>query len=593
MGERDLDARTDVYSLACVLYELLAGEPPYTGLNPQMVLAKRLSEPVPRLTTTRDVPAFVEQAVVRALARAPADRYESAAAFARALQAPDGTGAESRPARGRSRWRSSRLVAAGLLTVAAGLAAFFGLRHDGGVISDSVGVLPFTDLSPGGDQAYFSDGLTEELITALSRVEGIRVAARTSSFRFRGQDLDVREVGRRLRVGSLLEGSVRKDGDRLRVTAQLVNASDGYQIWSAAYDRELADVFAVQEEIALAITSALRVTLVAGGDERLRSHPTNDLEAYDLYLKGRYAWNLRTAAGMREAVQYLERSVAQDPRFAMAWAALAVTYVLAIPYAGEPRDTTWPKAKAAAEKALALDGTLGEAYTALAYGTMIYDWDWPAAEAHFRRAIAVEPSYPTGRQWYADFLWGRGRLDEALEQMEEAHRLDPLSLVIWSELGGTYYRLRRYDHAEAELRATLQLDANYAHALYVLGQVYLAVDRPEEAVDMIRRSLDLSGFQEDAAGALAYAYARSGDREAAARSLAELEERYENGTVGPYALALAHTGLGDLTQAFDYLHRAIDVRDMFLPEDFFEPLLDPLRADPRFARVEERMGLGP
>jgi serine/threonine-protein kinase len=597
-GERALDARTDIYSLACVLYEMLAGEAPYTGLNPQALLAKRLSEPVPHLRTTREVPVEVERAVTRGLSRQAADRHASAGEFVRALQAAAASTAAApratRPAR-----RVGRKASAALLTLAlAGGAILLGRQrvassHAASAAAPpaSAAVLPFADLSPGRDQEYFSDGLTDELITALSRVEGIRVAARTSSFQFKGRQVDVREVGRQLDVASVLEGSVRRSGNRVRITAQLVSARDGYQLWADAYDRELADVFAVQEDIARSIISALQVRLGTRRSEALRARPTSDLGAYDLYLKGRFAWNQRTAAGMLEAVRYLEQAAARDSAFAKAWAALADAYVLVVPYAGASRAEMWPKARAAAGRALALDSASAEAHTALAYGAMIYDWDWPAAEASFRRAIAADSSYPTAHQWYADFLWGRGRLEEALREMQVAHRLDPLSLVIGSELGATYYLMRRYDEAEAQLREVLALDPNYAHALYIIGQVHLQQRRYPEAIAELRRSLELGGFQEDLSGALAFAYGVSGDRAAATRYAAELERRLASGGVGPFALALAYTGQGELTRAFTYLTRAIDERDIFLPEDFFDPLLDRLRADPRFAQLEQRMGI--
>ncbi len=585
-GERALDARTDVYALGSVLYEMLAGEMPYTGANPQVLLAKRLSEPAPSLRTTRDIPVAIERTVARALARAPADRYATAAEFARALQSVD---APSRPIM-RRRWPA----AAALVLVALGVAA--AIRFRAGASSTatpaSAAVLPFADLSEGKDQEYFSDGLTDELITALSRVEGIRVAARTSSFQFKGRQIDVSEIGRQLHVGAVLEGSVRKSGDRVRITAQLVSTRDGYQLWSDAYDRELKDVFGVQEDIARSIITALQVKLGARGNRALRARPTGDLQAYDLYLKGRFAWNQRTATGMAQAVRFLEQAVARDSGFALAWAALADAYVLAIPYAGAPRDIDWPKARAAVARSLALDSTVGEAHTALAYGTMIYDWDWPAAEADFRRAIAVDPAYPTGHQWYGDFLWSQGRLHEAQDQMREALRLDPLSLVISSEVGATYYLMRQYDSAETQVRATLQLDPNYAHGLYILGMVYLQQHRYREAVAALERALELGGFQEDLGGAMAYAYAAAGDRAAATRYTAELERRLSAAQTGPFALALAFTGQGDLTRAFAQLDRAITVRDIFLPEDFFDPQLDPLRADPRFAAIEKRMRIG-
>ncbi len=585
-GERALDARTDVYALGCVLYEMLAGGMPYSGPNAQAILAKRLSEPAPSLRTTRDLPVAIERTVARALARTPADRYATAAEFARALQSAD---APARPILQR-RWLAAAVVVLLLAGVAAAIRFRVGAK--GPAVPASAAVLPFADLSEGKDQEYFSDGLTDELITALSRVEGISVAARTSSFQFKNRQVDVSEIGRQLHVGAILEGSVRRSGNRVRIAAQLVSTRDGYQLWADAYDRELKDVFGVQEDIARSIIAALRVKLGARGNRALRARPTGDLEAYDLYLKGRFAWNQRTATGMAQAVRYLEQAVARDSGFALAWAALADAYVLAIPYAGAPRDIDWPKARAAVATALALDSTVGEAHTALAYGTMIYDWDWPAAEASFRRAIAVDPAYPTGHQWYADFLWSQGRLHEAEDQMREALRLDPLSLVISSELGATYYLMRQYDRAETQLRATLQLDPNYAHGLYILGMVYLQQHRYREAVAALERALELGGFQEDLAGAIADAYAAAGDRAAAARYTAELERRMASGQSGPFALALAYTGQGDLTRAFAHLDRAITVRDIFLPEDFFDPQLDRLRADPRFAAIEVRMRVG-
>jgi serine/threonine-protein kinase len=390
-GERTIDGRSDIYSLACVLYEMLAGEPPHTGPNVQALIAKRLSEPVRSVRTTREVPLGVERTITRALARAPADRFQSAGEFGRALETTgELTGGVAPPAGAARRGRRAAALVGLVLAVAA--AAFLVARmrapSGGAAVTGppSTAVLPFDDLNPGSDQEYFSDGLTEELITALSRVEGIRVAARTSSFQFKGQQVDVREVGRRLQVGSVLEGSVRRSGNRVRITAQLVNARDGYQLWASAYDRELADVFAVQEEIAQAIIAALRVRLGVRDSAVLRARPTADPEAHDLYLKGRFAWNRRTAAGMEEAVRYLERAVARDSTFATAWAGLADAYVLVVPYAGAPRETTWPKARAAAMRALALDSTLGEAHTALAYGAMIYDWGRRPRRASARRS---------------------------------------------------------------------------------------------------------------------------------------------------------------------------------------------------------------
>ena len=593
-GERTLDPRTDIYSLGCVLYEMLAGEPPFTGPNQQAVLAKRLTGPAPRLSTVREIPPAVDRVVGRALARAPGDRFATSADFAAALETGTGSDPGSRRAIRMPGGRTVRAIVLAAVMLAGLVAGYVVLRQDESGRSPlpaSAAVLPFVDLSPEKDQEYFSDGLTEELITSLSQVEGLRVAARTSSFRFKGRSADVREVGRTLDVGAVLDGSVRKSGNRLRVAAQLVNVADGYQLWAQAYDRELTDVFAIQEEIARAIVEALRVKLGVAGGAALSAVPTKDLEAYDLYLKGRFAWNHRSAAALPEAVRYLEQAVALDSGFARAWAALADAYVLVVPYAGASREATWPKARAAAEKALALDSTQAEAHTSLAYGTMIYDWDWPAAEASFRRAIAANPNYPTGHHWYADFLAGRGRLEESLREMQRAHALDPLSRIIGAELGWVYYLMGRNDEAEAQLRRTLALDPNYAHGRLNLGLVFLAEGRYAEAIEELRRAIELGGDYDPLNAALVFAYARSGDRATALRLLGELTERSKRGEFGPFALAIAYTGLGETQRAIEALHRAIDQRDIFLPEVFFDPLLHPLRGDPRFRRVLQRMGL--
>jgi eukaryotic-like serine/threonine-protein kinase len=596
-GERALDARSDIYSLGCVLYEMLAGEPPFTGPNQQAILAKRLTGPAPHLSTIREIPAGVDRAVARALARTPGDRFATAADFAAELEtaarpetAPPLT---LRVTPGRWTVRAIAL-AAGLAAVLLGGQLVIGRNGSaGGGPPASAAVLPFVDMSPAKDQEYFSDGLTEELITSLSQVEGLRVAARTSSFQFKGGNADVREVGRRLDVGAVLEGSVRKSGNRVRIAAQLVNAADGYQLWSQAYDRELTDVFAVQEEISRAIVEALRVKLGVAEGAALSAAPTRDLEAYDLYLKGRFAWNQRTAAAINEAVKYLEQAVARDSDFARAWAALADAYILQVPYAGASREDTWPKARTAAQRALALDSTLAEAHTALAYGSMIYAWDWAAAEASFRRAIEADPNYPTGHHWYADFLAGRGRLEESVREMERAHALDPLSRIIGTELGWIYYLMRRNDEAEAQIRKTLALDPNYPHASLNLGLVFIAKGRYAEAIEALRRAIELGGDYDLQYAALVTASARSGDRAAAIEVMNELTRRAKRGEFGSFTLAVAYGALGEIDRGITLLHRAIAERDIFMPEIFFDPMLDPLRKDPRFREVEEQMGVRP
>jgi len=595
-GERELDARTDVYSLACVVYEMLAGEPPFTGPSPQAILAKRLSEPVPHLKTSREVPGAIDRAVTRALARAPVDRFATAAEFADALQVTSVETASSTvlvPSTGirSKRLRIGALAGALLLAILGGYFAVGRWQAGATATAASAAVLPFADLSPGKDQEYFSDGLTEELITSLSRIQGLRVAARTSSFQFKGRNADVREVGRKLDVGAVLEGSVRRSGNRLRVTAQLSSAKDGYQLWSDSYDRDLADVFAVQEEIARAIVSALRVRLGRRPDSSLAAQPTRNLEAYDLYLKGRFAWNQRTGAALKEAVRYLEQAVAQDSSFARAWAALADAYILVVPYAGLSPTETWPKAKAAAQRGLLLDSSSAEAYTSLAYGSMLYEWNWRAAEENFGKAIAANPNYATGHHWYADFLAGRGRLDESLEQMRRAHELDPLSRVISSELGWVHYLRHETREARAQVQRTIELDRNYAHVHFMLGLTQIQAGDYGEAIASFRRAIELGDHYPQVDASLANAYTRHGNPAAALRVLEDLHKRSAQEYIPPFAYALVYAGLGDVTKGVDWLLKGVVQRDIFMPENFYDPMLDPLRKDPRFVQVEKAMGL--
>jgi len=491
--------------------------------------------------------------------------------------------------------RTLILTALIALTVLSAVAIYLSRRstNPSSATSASAAVLPFTDLSQEKDQEYFSDGLTDELITALSRIEGLKVAARTSSFQFKDTKADVREVGRKLGVATVIEGSVRKSGNRLRVNAQLVSAGDGYELWSESYDRELADVFAVQEEIARSIAAALRLRLGHQTDSALGERPTGDLDAYDLYLKGRFAWNQRTGGSLLLATQYFKQAVQRDSDFARAYAGLADATLLLPQYSAVPPSVAWPEAKAAAAKALALDGTLAEAHTSLAYGTMLYEWDWAAAEAGFKRAIAADPNYPTARQWYGDYLAGRGRLEESLKEMRRGVELDPLSRIIGGELAWTYYVMHRNDEALAQIDTMLRLDPNYSHTYFVQSLIFLQQRDYEKALTAIQRDSELGGSYAQPESRRVWVHAGQGDTAAAKRVLAGLEERSKREYVPPWAFAVAYTGLGDKTRAIGWLNRGIDERDMIMAENLFDPILDPLRGDPRFAEVERRMGLKP
>jgi serine/threonine-protein kinase len=617
-GERELDARSDVYALGTVLYEMLAGEPPFAGPTAQAIIAKRLSGEVPRVRRVRpSVPDGIEQALQKALAVVPADRFPTAAEFARVLAAAPASDPEHVRVTRRALGPAAVLSVLGLLITAV-LALFLWSRSNPGVPPvatppvppearplgtasgsppterSSVAVLPFANLSPDPANEYFSDGMTEELITALSRVEGLRVAARASSFAFKGKALDVPEVARKLNVGSVLDGSVRRAGHRLRVTAELVDGRDGTRLWADRYDRELRDVFEVQDELARAIVGALRVQLKLNSrlDTALATVGTADPAAHDLYLQGRFLWNQRTYEALRRAAGYFEQAIARDSGYAEAYAGLADTYLI-IPQTAHvrPRDM-FARAKRAAERALALDSTLAEAHTSLALLRM-YDYDWHGAETEFQRAIVLNPSYATAHQWYSSYLGAAGRPDEALTEIERARALDPLSRVISGNVGTRLAALGRYDDAVRQFRSTLELDPNFAGTHVGLCFVHALRHLLREAIAECEQAATLRSPREAPLGLLAYVYGASGNRAKAAAMVREMEERWQREYVSPFHIATGYLGLGDPDGTFAWLDSAYAARDPDLVNNIAFPLWAPLRTDPRFTRLRARMGVPP
>jgi tetratricopeptide (TPR) repeat protein len=418
------------------------------------------------------------------------------------------------------------------------------------------------------------------------------VPGRTSVFALKGKDLDARTIGDTLRVATVLEGSVRRTGGRLRVGAQLVSATDNSVLWSETYDRELADLFQIQDELARAIVGALRVELKLPDTDRegtaLVAPPTEDLEAHDLYLRGRFLWNQRTYESLLKAASFFERAIQRDSTYAQAYAGLADTYLILSAFGPVRPTEAIPKAKAAALRALILDSSLAEAHTSLGYARMLGEYDWQGAEAEFRRAIALNPNYATAHHRYADYLLARGQLEDALAAFERAHALDPLSRIISAEMGAALAYAHRYDDALRQLRATLELDPNFAVTHFWLCWVYVWKRLPREAIPACERSVALSGRNLGLDG-LAAAYAGSGDTAKAAAIVRELEARSRREHVSPATIARARMGLGDTARAFAWLDRAVAARDLHLTEHSFAPIWDPVRADPRFARLLERL----
>jgi serine/threonine-protein kinase len=555
-----VDGRSDVYSLACVLFEMLVGEAPFVGA-PMALLARRLSQPPPSVRDRReDVPDDLDRVVGQGLARNPEARF-SAEQFGAALRDA-----------GRAVGRDG---AASLV------------RDDTG--PGSIVVLPFANLSPDPDTEYFSDGMTDELISALTRVEGLRVVSRTSAFAFKGKLQDVRAIGAQLNVRTALEGSVRKAGRRLRVTAQLTDVTKGYQLWSEVFDRDLEDVFAIQEEISRAIVSALRGRLLGPDATALVRPATDDLEAYTLYLKGRQLWNRRTEESLRLGLRHFERALERDPRYGMAHIGTADSYCILGFYTALPPTEAFPRARMAALQALELDPRLSEARPTLAYVSMYHDWDWDAAERQFHKAIDSNPGYATAHQWYGNFLALMRRFDQSTIEFEKAIVLDPLSPLRVAALGWSCYFARRYDEAVVQCLKSLELDPHFAVTHLWLGLARDGAGEVDAAVKSYQEGVRLSRGEPLGLAYLAHGLARAGRKDEAGQTLRTLQALSAQRYVSSYDLAMIQVGLGDRDAALNLLEQGYRERTHWMALLQVDPRLDPLRSDPRFARLLEAM----
>ena len=554
-GEHDIDARSDVYSLAAVVYEMLAGEPPHTGPTLPIIIAKLLTQsPAPLRLLRRTVPEGVSQAVAKALAKAPSDRFPSALEFAQALDAsPAMTTAPARDL-------------------------------------PSIAVLPFTDMSGEQSNEYFGDGMAEEIINALSSLDDMRVAARTSSFAFKGQNVDVRSIGQRLDVGAVLEGSVRRAGDRLRITAQLINVADGYHLWSQRYDRQMADVFAIQDDISRSIVDSLRVKLLGRTEKRLVHPPTKDLEAYNLYLKGRYFWSQR-GQGLRKGLACFTEAIDKDPQYPAPLTGMADCNNMLAWYGMVPPREAFAAAREAALRALAIENDCAEAHTSLAFVNMFYDWDWVAAEREYLRALELKPSYATAHHWYGEYLLAAGRFDEALVEASNAQESDPLGLIIHAFRGLAYYFSRRFDEAIAVCHRAMDMGQSFIPTHLWLGLAYEQCGRRQEAVEVLRQASTFPDAGPFLLGFLGHALGRAGHLSEARDTLDELRTLGERAYVSPFSLALVHLGCGDLEESLSALERAADERACWLVWLGVDPIFDELRAEPRFQTLLELIGL--
>ncbi|HEU5303197.1 MAG TPA: protein kinase, partial [Gemmatimonadales bacterium] len=610
MGEPTVDGRSDLYALGAVVFEMLAGEPPFTGPTAQVVLSKRFTGEVPRLRQFRPaVPEPLEQAVTRALALTPADRFQTVSEFGRALAASSPT-PPSTPtilsAETRRTDRTAHRIRAPLLAVLGlgfllGLGVLFAWRRSHSGAGDAgpkrIAVLPFVNLNRAEDE-YFAEGITDDVRGKLAALSGMQVTARSSSSRYGKSTKSPQEIGRELGVEYLLTGTVRWDKgqagrSRVRVSPELVQTATGSTSWQEAFEAPITDIFRVQADIAGRVARALDVALRAGQREQLAEKPTRDLAAYDLYLRGRHAWHRRTAEGLTQAKDLFEQAIRQDPNFARAHAGLADVYVVMPLWSDVAPSQTYPRAKAAALQALKLDSTLAEPEAALADVHTMYEWDWPAAERRFRRALALDSANANTHHWYAgDYLTAVGRLEDAIREERRARELDPLSPTINASVGINLYRAHRYDEALADLEAARSLDPDFTLANFGLGCVYLMQGRYDDAVEAFEKAVDPNVRHSADLAFLGYAYAKAGRQAEASRLLRELKDRGEQSYVSPTNIAVLLTGLGDTVAALQWLERAVQEHDPQLIYNFIpEPLLEGVRSRPEGAALVKRMGL--
>ena len=613
---QEVDGRADLFALGAVLYEMATGWEAFQGNTPGKILEGILNRtPTPAVRLNPAVPAELERIIAKALEKDRRMRYQSASELKADLQRLKRDTESARavaaisdrqPAMRTSPRKRLAVASLALVTLLAVLVALNvgGLRDR---ISTAVGpgraaptpkieslaVLPLENLSRDPEQEYFADGMTDALIAELGQIGSLRVISRTSTMRYKKTDKPLPQIARELNVDALVEGSVLRSGDKVRITAQLIGAVPERHLWARSYERDLRDVLALQGDVAQAIAREVQVKLTPREQTRLaRARPVNP-EAHEFYLKGRYEWNKRTEQGLKKGLQYFEDAIAKDPNYAAAYAGLADSYHLLADHGFLPARDVDPKAKAAALKALEIDGDLADAHASLAIVLADYDRDWTSAEREYRRAIELNPGYATAHHFYALFLSSLAKHGEAIREIEEARKLDPLSVRINANVGLVLYFARRYDAAIEQLRKALELEPNDEASHEYLGWAYLQKGMHQEAVAEFRKAADQrTGALTPLAG-LAQAYAIAGKRDEAHRVLNQLKALSEQKYVVPYLTACIYAGLGEREEAFAWLERAFEAHDPTLSVLNVDPSLDPLRSDPRFQDLLRRMNFPP
>jgi serine/threonine protein kinase/Flp pilus assembly protein TadD len=625
-----VDARSDIFSFGLVLYEMLTGKRAFEGENAiDLISAILQKEPVPLRRLIPEVPHELERIVGKALRKDCEERYQTAKdllidlkdarqelEFQNKLEraavpyreqaetqiinaaATDAAQPTSSTQYLAAKITNHKLAAiAALLVLTVGTAALYYFtrgnvsnKGPGNETIDSIAVLPLTNAAQDPNAEYLSDGITESLINRLSQLSGLKVMSSSSVFRYKGREQDAQKIGNELNVRAVLTGSVKQIGDQLVINLSLDDAKDNHHIWGEQYVRKFADVLAVQNEIAQEVSTNLRVKLTGADQRQLAKRYTDNVEAYQLYLKGMYEWKKFTREDLQKAIEYFNQALEKDPNYALAYFGLSASYgVLGNFYL--PPNEAFPKAKAYAAKALALDDTLSEAHTGMGAVRLIYDWDWAETEKEIKRAQTLNPNNAEAHQLYAEYLYAMGRFDESQAEAKRAQELDPLSAMFSTEVGFTFYFAHQYDGAIAQFQKTINLEPRWVDPYIYLGQAYEQKKMYAQAIETYQKGMTQAERQPQLISSLGHAYALSGERDKAQQALAELREISKQRYISPYLFAVVYAGLGDKEQTFARLDKAFQDRSFFLIWLKVEPLFDPLRDDPRFQYLLRRIGL--
>ena len=606
----EVDARSDIFSYGIVVFEMLTGKTPFRGEHEAAVMYSILNEQPEQVSKYRsDISPEIERVINRSLEKDPEDRYQSIADMVSELRrelkksgkvirpaSTTTTSGHSLPQEEKalpspkvSSKRLSLIIGAVVISllIVALVVYFFGAREQA---IDSLAVLPFENVGGGPELDYLSDGVTESIINNLTKIQGLRVVPRSSAFRFKGKDADLQEVGSKLNVGAILTGKIVHRGGSLDVQVDLIDVKNESQLWGNRYQSDLNGVLSLQENITKEVSSKLGIGLTAASSEKLTRRATENTEAYQLYMQGRYYWNKRSATSIEQAISYFNQAIQLDPTYALAYSGLADCYILQPQYAGLSTKIALPLTQAAARKALSLDNTLAEPHTTLAF-SYFQESRIDEAEAEFQQSLALNPRHATTYHWYGLMMSRMGKHERYLSLIQEAHKLDPYSPVITLNLGIAHLNLEHYEEALRYMNECTKIDPSFASGYAWTGLIYLKMKNFDRADPLLHKAVELSGRSSECLGYLGYFYGKTGKRIEALKLLKENEERYKAGTGAAYNIAKIYAGLGEKEKVFEFLELDYRDRSAFissLSEDF---MWGEVRSDPRFIDLERKVGL--